>query len=76
MGVVEIERFVYEKIAPGIVAHGGSVEILALEQGVLRLRLTGACVSCGVRAMTAEAVANYLLDSFPELDDVDVQIKG
>ncbi len=76
MDRTEIERFVLEKIAPGLMAHGGNVEILSLESGVLRLRLTGACVSCGIQAFTADAVANYILDSFPDLEDVQVSGEG
>lgn len=71
-----IEKFVVERIQPGIMAHGGDIEIVGFEHNVLTLKLAGACVACGIQAFTADAVANYILDSFPELDDVQVLTKG
>jgi Fe-S cluster biogenesis protein NfuA len=71
-----IEKFVNERIQPGIMAHGGDIEIVSFENNVLTLQLVGACVACGIQAFTADAVANYILDSFPELDDVQVLAGG
>lgn len=67
--------FVNARILPGIMAHGGDIEIERFENNVLELRLSGACVSCGIQAFTADAVANYILDAFPELEDVIVHAK-
>ncbi len=71
-----VDRFVNERILPGIVAHGGSVEVVELESNIVTLQLAGACVACGIQAFTADAIANYILDNFPELDDVRVLTNG
>jgi len=70
--ILTIENFIDEKIAPGILAHGGNIEVVSLEDHVLKLALSGACESCSIQAFTAEAISNYILDEFPELDDVIV----
>lgn len=67
-----IKSFIDEKIAPGIMSHGGNIEIVSLEANVLTLTLVGACGDCSVQAYTAESLSNYILEEFPELDDVIV----
>ena len=67
-----IHDFINEKIAPGVESHGGEVIIESLEDNILSLTLSGACGSCGVQAYTQESIANYILEEFPDLDDVVV----
>jgi Fe-S cluster biogenesis protein NfuA len=67
-----IQRFIDEKIAPGVQSHGGDVLIEGLENGILTVSLSGACGSCNVQAYTSESIANYILEEFPDLDDVVV----
>jgi Fe-S cluster biogenesis protein NfuA len=68
-----IERFIEDKIMPGILSHGGELKIVDLENNVLTLEIAGACGSCSVQAYTTESISNYLLDEFPDLDDVVVK---
>lgn len=68
-----IQKFIDEKIAPGVQSHGGDVLIEGLESGILTISLSGACGSCNVQAYTSESIANYILEEFPELDDVVVR---
>lgn len=68
-----IQKFIDEKIAPGVQSHGGDVIIEGLESGILTISLSGACGSCNVQAYTSESIANYILEEFPELDDVVVR---
>ena len=65
-----IQEFVDEKIAPGIASHGGEVVINSLKDNILDISLRGACGNCGAQAYTSESVANYILEEFPDLDDV------
>ncbi len=67
-----LSKFITEKIAPGVVAHGGQVEILSFEDNILKLGLSGACTTCSLDAMTKEGIADYVLDAFPDLDDCEV----
>lgn len=67
-----IQEFINEKIAPGVESHGGEVLVESLENNILSLSLSGACGSCGVQAYTQESIANFILEEFPDLDDVVV----
>ena len=67
-----IQKFIDEKIAPGVASHGGSVDIERLEDRVLTIKLAGACGSCSVQAYTAESISDFVLNEFSELDDVVV----
>jgi Fe-S cluster biogenesis protein NfuA len=40
------------KIKPALQADGGDVELVAVEDGVVKLRLTGACAGCPVASIT------------------------
>lgn len=71
-----IRQFINEKISPGVQAHGGEVTLQSLEAGVLTIHLSGACGTCGVLSYTSESVANYILEEFPDLDDVVVKLQG
>lgn len=68
----EIQKFIDEKIAPGILAHGGDIHIVSYENHVLKVALSGACDGCSVQAYTSEAISNYILEEFPDLEDVIV----
>jgi Fe-S cluster biogenesis protein NfuA len=65
-----IRRFIDDKISPGVNSHGGEVIVHSIDDNVLTLSLSGACGSCGVVAYTSESIANYILEEFPDLDDV------
>jgi Fe/S biogenesis protein NfuA len=67
-----LKNFINEKISPGVEAHGGQIDIVNLEQNVLTLQLSGSCVSCSIQAYSSEAISNYILEEFPDLDDVIV----
>ncbi|MBX9702896.1 MAG: NifU family protein [Silvanigrellaceae bacterium] len=67
-----IKNFIEEKITPGVAAHGGEVNIVSLSNNILTLSLAGSCGSCSVQAYTSESISNYILEEFPELDDVIV----
>ena len=67
-----IQKFIDEKISPGVASHGGEVLVSNLENNILTLTLSGSCASCGVQAYTSESISNYILEEFPDLDDVIV----
>jgi Fe-S cluster biogenesis protein NfuA len=68
-----IQIFIDEKIAAGINSHGGYINIVSLENGILTLSLSGSCGSCSVQAYTTDSISNYILEEFPDLDNVIVQ---
>ena len=47
----EIEK-VLDKIRPALQADGGDVELVDVDGGVVKVRLTGACGGCPMATMT------------------------
>lgn len=63
-----------ERVRPYMESHGGDVELLALEDGVARLRLRGSCSDCAASAMTLElAIKQALEATAPDLAGLEVE---
>jgi Fe-S cluster biogenesis protein NfuA/nitrite reductase/ring-hydroxylating ferredoxin subunit len=63
-----------EKVRPYMHAHGGDVELLGVEDGVVRLRLVGACFGCASSAITLRAgIEQVLRQEVPELRGIEVE---
>ncbi len=65
-------RAVLEEIRPNLQADGGDVELVEVEGGVVRLRLTGACGSCPMASMTLKmGIEEVLKERVPEVRSVE-----
>jgi Fe-S cluster biogenesis protein NfuA len=63
-----------ESIRPYIHSHGGRVEVLGAERGLVRLRMSGACSGCTASAVTLrEGVVQALREGFPAFVAVEVE---
>jgi len=59
------------KIRPMLQADGGDVELVAVEGGVVKLRLKGACGSCPVAELTLkQGIERLLKEQIPEVKEV------
>jgi Fe-S cluster biogenesis protein NfuA len=45
-------ELVFESIRPSIEMHGGDIEFVQFEQGILSIRFLGACVGCPASSFT------------------------
>jgi Fe-S cluster biogenesis protein NfuA len=62
---------VLEQIRPALQADGGDVELVDTNEGVVRLRLKGACNGCPMSAMTLKmGIERILKDKIPEVTEV------
>lgn len=62
-----------ESIRPYIHSHGGRVEVLEVDQGVVRLEMAGACAGCTASAITLqEGIEDALREGFPGFSHVEV----
>ena len=62
---------VLEQIRPSLQADGGDVELVAVKDGVVSVRLTGVCGGCPMSGMTLKKGIEKLLKSrLPELKGV------
>ena len=61
-----------EELKPKLQADGGDIELLGLENGVVKVRMKGACAGCPMSAMTLKmGVEQYLKKRVPEIVRVD-----
>ncbi|MFO8059779.1 MAG: NifU family protein [Bacillota bacterium] len=62
---------VLEKIQVALKADGGGVELVDIDDGVVSVRLTGACVGCPMASMTLKnGVERILKQEVPEVKEV------
>lgn len=61
-----------EKVRPMLVADGGNIELVDVsEDGVVKVRLTGACGSCPMSSMTLKmGVEKLLKEEVPGIKEV------
>jgi Fe-S cluster biogenesis protein NfuA len=59
------------KVRPALVADGGDVELIDVKDGVVKLRLTGACGGCPMATMTLRmGIERILKQEVPEVKEV------
>ena len=57
-----------EKIRPALQADGGDVELIDVQDGIVSVRLTGACGSCPMSTMTLKmGVERAIRQEVPEV---------
>jgi Fe-S cluster biogenesis protein NfuA len=59
-------------VRPGLEADGGNVELIDVsEDGIVKVKLVGACGSCPMAAMTLQyGVTNAIKQAVPEIKEV------
>jgi len=61
-----------EKIRPSLQADGGNIELVDVTDGVVKVRLTGACGGCPMSQMTLKmGVERALKQEVPEVKRVE-----
>ncbi|PIQ95683.1 MAG: hypothetical protein COV67_13630 [Nitrospinae bacterium CG11_big_fil_rev_8_21_14_0_20_56_8] len=50
--MIEEVEAVLESVRPMLMADGGNVELVSVDEGVVRVRLIGSCSSCSSSTMT------------------------
>ncbi|MFC1942034.1 NifU family protein [Chloroflexota bacterium] len=62
---------VLEKIRPALVQDGGNVELVAVENGTVKVKLVGACAGCPMSTMTLKnGIERILKEEIPEVKEV------
>jgi len=60
-----------KKIRPALKADGGDVELVEVKDGVVKVRLTGACGGCPMSQMTLKmGIEKILKKEVPEVKEV------
>jgi Fe-S cluster biogenesis protein NfuA len=63
---------ILDKLRPYIQRDGGDVELVEVEDGIVRVRLLGACGSCPSSTITLKAgIERALMEEIPEIREVE-----
>ena len=54
----EIEKVLDERVRPLLRTHGGDLEVLEVEDGIVRFKMLGHCSGCAAADITAEELVN------------------
>lgn len=67
----EIKKQIKEKIRPALVMDGGNIEYVEYNDGILKVKLLGACHGCPMAGITLKnAVEGILKEYIPEIEKV------
>jgi Fe-S cluster biogenesis protein NfuA len=63
-----------DEVRPYLMAHGGGVELVGVDEGVVRLRLEGACNGCPSSALTLKsAVEEAIHKAAPDIERIEAE---
>lgn len=66
----KIKRII-EDVRPFIQMHGGDVELLEVADGVVKLKVSGACVGCSLAGQTYDMMlGGAIKEKVPEIKEV------
>ena len=61
-----------KELRPNLQADGGDIELLGVENGVVKVKMKGACAGCPMSTMTLQwGVENFLKKKIPEIVKVE-----
>lgn len=68
----KIKKIIEEEINPLLEADGGSAEFVEYKNGIVKVRLSGACATCPYSSMTLVGIVENILKSrIPEIKKVE-----
>ena len=60
-----------DKIRPALMRDGGNVELVEVNDGTVKVKLTGACAGCPLSTMTLKmGVEKVIKEEIPEITEV------
>jgi Fe/S biogenesis protein NfuA len=66
-----VKRVIEEEVRPSIQTHGGDIDFLGVENGTVKVNLSGNCQHCMISTVTLyEGVERMLKEKFPEVERV------
>lgn len=59
-------------VRPGLKRDGGDLKLLAVEKGIVKVKMTGACLGCGSQKRTVEdGIKTHLMKLLPEITGIE-----
>ncbi len=69
--IIEQVEEVLDKLRPFLQRDGGDCELVGVDEGIVKLRLIGACGSCPSSTITLKAgIERALMEEIPEVREV------
>jgi Fe/S biogenesis protein NfuA len=66
-----VMQVIEQQVNPAIASHGGSAELVAVEDATAYVRLGGGCVGCGMATVTlSQGISVAITDAVPEIENV------
>ena len=71
MDTINHIKFVIEKVRPFLISDGGDVEFVKYENGIVYVKLIGACANCNYGDIEIkDTIENILTSEIPEVLEV------
>ncbi|GEM_PF-1027790 len=59
-------------VRPGLKRDGGDLKIISVEEGIVKLKMVGACLGCGAQKRTVEdGIKTHLMKMIPQIKGVE-----
>lgn len=66
-----VKQVIDERINPGVASHGGSIDLVAVEDGVAYITMNGGCQGCAMSKLTLrQGVERMIREAVPEIESV------
>ena len=71
MEIEEKIKLEIEKLKPFLQSDGGNIEFVKFKDGIVYVKLTGACAACSLIDVTLkEGIEDFLISEIPEVKQV------
>ena len=68
----KIQKLIDKDIRPKLQMDGGDIELVDVEDNIVKVKLTGACAGCPMSQITLQnTVEQYLKSEIPEIESVE-----
>ncbi len=66
----KVEKII-EKMRPYVQMHGGDVSLVDIKDGIVKLKVSGACAGCGLADMTYNKMLGSMIkEEVPEIKEI------
>lgn len=70
--ILKVVEIIDKQVRPGLKRDGGDLKILAVEDGIVKIKMVGACLGCGSQKRTVEdGIKNLLIKLIPEIKGIE-----
>ena len=70
--IKEVQEVIETQVRPALQSDGGDIELIDVEDGIVKVKLVGACAHCPSSAMTLyQGVEKMLMELIPEVKGIE-----